>query len=148
MDDYNGEQYSLDEELGGFDVACIDTVKEEMGWLEVIGKKTKKNRMKHAACDINALECTKVKAIGKGRITIDSSAAESVLPRDMLHEIRLQESEGSKAGVQYVAANGGKMPNLGEKKVRFKTKNGMESNVVFQVTDARKPLASVAYRRS
>ena len=144
MDDYNGEQYSLDEELGGFDVACIDTVKEEMGWLEVIGKKTKKNRMKHAACDINALECTKVKAIGKGRITIDSGAAESVLPRDMLHEIRLQESEGSKAGVQYVAANGGKMPNLGEKKVRFKTKNGMESNVVFQVTDARKPLASVS----
>ena len=46
--------------------------------------------------------------------------------------------------MQYIAANGGKMPNLGEKKVHFKTKSGMESNVVFQVTDARKPLASVS----
>ena len=36
------------------------------------------------------------------------------------------------------------MPNLGEKKVFFKCKNDMVSNVVFQVTNARKPLASVS----
>ena len=35
------------------------------------------------------------------------------------------------------------MPNLGEKQVRFQTPEGGESNVVFQVTHARKPLASV-----
>ena len=33
---------------------------------------------------------------------------------------------------------------MGEKQVYFKTKNGAESNVVFQVTHARKPLASVS----
>ena len=36
------------------------------------------------------------------------------------------------------------MPNLGEKQVRFQTPEGGESNVVFQVTHARKPLVSVS----
>ena len=82
--------------------------------------------------------------LGKGKITVDSGAAESVMPVDMLKEVQLKESIGSRSGVHYVAANGGRMPNLGEKQVYFKTKNGAESNVVFQVTHARKPLASVS----
>ena len=86
----------------------------------------------------------KKKTIGTGKITVDSGAAESVLPMDMLKEIQLKESKGSKAGVQYIAANGGRMPNLGEKQVHFRTADGAESNVVFQVTHARKPLASVS----
>ena len=36
------------------------------------------------------------------------------------------------------------MHNLGETTVHFRTKNSMESNVVFQVTHARKPLTSVS----
>ena len=36
------------------------------------------------------------------------------------------------------------MPNLGEKKVFFRTKDGGTSSVVFQVTHARKPLASLS----
>ena len=84
------------------------------------------------------------KVICKGKITVDSGAAESVLPADMLTEIKLQESEGSKNGVQYVAANGAIMPNLGEKRVRFKTQDGADSSILFQVTHARKPLASVS----
>ena len=36
------------------------------------------------------------------------------------------------------------MPNLGEKKVFFRTSDGGTSSVVFQVTHARKPLASVS----
>ena len=43
-----------------------------------------------------------------------------------------------------MAANGGKMPNLGEKKVHFLTEDNLESNIVFQVTHARKALASVS----
>ena len=97
-----------------------------------------------ANIDICAVEATDTKTIGKGKITIDSGAAESVLPEDMLREVQMHQSKGSKAGVQFVAANGGKMPNLGEKRVHFRTKDGMESNVVFQVTHARKPLASVS----
>ena len=84
------------------------------------------------------------KPIGTGKITIDSGAAESVMPADMLSEVKLVPSEGSRNGIHYVAANGGRMPNLGEKQVHFQTPEGGESNVVFQVTHARKPLVSVS----
>jgi len=95
-------------------------------------------------CPVEIASKRQKKPIGAGKITIDSGAAESVMPMEMLKEIQLKESKGSKAGVQYIAANGGRMPNLGEKQVHFKTSDGAESNVVFQVTHARKPLASVS----
>jgi len=95
-------------------------------------------------CPVEIAGKRQKKPIGAGKITIDSGAAESVMPMEMLKEIQLKESKGSKAGVQYIAANGGRMPNLGEKQVHFKTSDGAESNVVFQVTHARKPLASVS----
>ena len=63
---------------------------------------------------------------------------------DMLEEVPIKESAGSRAGLCYIAANGGKMPNLGEKHVKFQTKEGMNSSVVFQVTHTRKPLVSVS----
>ena len=205
------EQYSLDREVGGFDVACVDlvNVKEAEEWKVATGKRrARRERAKsdlpagrrkvrfvtecgcgtcsapaepdtaetkpggspprtvpirltgghyeeenvpirltdghYGEIDICAVDTNDAEMIGKGKITIDSGAAESVLPQGMLNEIQLQQSEGSKKGVQYIAANGGKMPNLGEKKVHFRTKDGMESNVVFQVTHARKPLASVS----
>jgi len=140
------EQYSLDRELGGFDVACIEMAENRDDW-ETMRNKRRKNKLiikPKCGCDICAVEVNQAKTIGKGKITIDSGAAESVIPQGMLNEIKVQESEGSRNGVQYIAANGAKMPNLGEKKVFFKTKDGMESNVVFQVTHARKPLASVS----
>ena len=84
------------------------------------------------------------KSLGKGRITIDSGAAESVMPKDFPTEFPLRESAGSKTGVCYITANGSKMPNLGERRVHFRTANGSDSSVLFQVTHARKPLASVA----
>ena len=43
-----------------------------------------------------------------------------------------------------MAANGHPMPNLGEKKVRFKTKDGVNSGITFQVTRMKKPLAAVS----
>ena len=36
------------------------------------------------------------------------------------------------------------MPNLGEKKVHFKTKDGLNSSITFQVTKVKKPLAAVS----
>ena len=44
-------------------------------------------------------------------------------------------------GVKYVAANGAKMENYGEKKIRFKKEGlGGINDMLFQVTDAGKPL--------
>ena len=160
---------ALDIDLGGFEIAAVEVVDPapvaicgvdgaardldadgttEFGmrgdfagrWTQVERRKTRRQRSKNVELCIDALD----KNLGKGRITIDSGAAESVMPMEYLPEIKVLPSEGSRKGVQYVTANGGKMPNLGEHKVHFKTADGGTSSVVFQVTHARKPLASVS----
>ena len=85
-----------------------------------------------------------MKSAGRGKVTIDSGAAESVMPRGMLEGEPLVEGEGKRLGVKYVAANGAKMVNYGQKRIRFK-KEGLSgvSDMLFQVTDVGKPLASV-----
>ena len=86
-----------------------------------------------------------LKTAGRGKITIDSGAAESVLPVDAVPNETLVEGEAKRRGVRYIAANGGKMDNLGEKKVRFR-RDGSDAvnSITFQVTDVGKPLASVS----
>ena len=51
---------------------------------------------------------------GKQWITLDSGAGDSVLPRSAVPNERLVEGAARKAGVKYVAANGGTMENYGE----------------------------------
>ena len=97
---------------------------------------------------INAVESKRMENLrpaGRGKITIDSGAAESVLPADMLPNEKLMDGGAKKRGVRYVAAHGGKMDNLGEKKVRFRRQGSAAvSSIMFQVTDVGKPLASVS----
>ena len=87
----------------------------------------------------------KLKPAGTGRITIDSGAAESVLPVGMMPGEETVEGESKRKGVRYVAANGGKMENHGEKTVRFR-RNGSEAvnSITFQVSGVSKPLAPVS----
>ena len=86
-----------------------------------------------------------LKEAGRGSITFDSGAAESVLPKNMLPNEPIVEGEAKRRGVKYVAANGGKMENIGEKKVKFKRAGSNAVNsITFQVTDVSKPLASVS----
>ena len=58
---------------------------------------------------------------GRGKITIDSGAAESVMPNGLLPK---------RHGVKYVAANGARMENLGEKKAKLKRIGSDEVNGV------------------
>ena len=80
----------------------------------------------------------------KGRITVDSGAAESVWPESLLPEVETTASYGSRNGVTYITANGDKMDNKGEKKIKFKTSDGLSSSIIFQVTGVKKPLATVS----
>jgi hypothetical protein len=90
-------------------------------------------------------KATKLISAGKGKITIDSGAADSVMPLAMLPNEEMKEGKAKKAGVKYIAANGGKMDNMGEKRVRFKKACGGGMNsIMFQVTDVGKPLAAVS----
>ena len=79
-----------------------------------------------------------------GKIIVDSGAAESVWPEGLMPVIQTKPSVGSQTGVTYIAANGNRMPNLGEKKVHFKSKDGLNSSNTFQVTKVKKPLAAVS----
>ena len=62
----------------------------------------------------------------------------------MLEGEPLVEGEAKRLGVENVAANGAKMGDYGQKRIRFK-KEGLSgvSDMLFQVTDVGKPLASV-----
>ena len=77
-------------------------------------------------------------------ITIDSGAAECVIPVSCIPDVPIAESEGSKKGVHYVAAGGARIPNIGQKRVVFATPQGQVSAMTFQVADINKPLASVS----
>ena len=77
-------------------------------------------------------------------ITIDSGASENVMGSSMAPSIPTSTSPGSRAGVEYLAANGAKMRNQGEKLVPVVTKDGFKCDLKMQVTDVKRPLMSVA----
>ena len=86
----------------------------------------------------------RLRSAGRRKVTIDSGAADSVMPRGMLEGEPLVDGEAKRLGVKYVAANGAKMDNYGQKRIRFKKEGlGGISDMLFQVTDVGKPLASV-----
>ena len=81
----------------------------------------------------------------QGKVTIDSGATESVMPKGMRDRQPLVEGEAKRMGVKYVAANGAKMDKYFEKKIRFKKEGlGGINDMLFQVTDVGKPLASIS----
>ena len=78
-------------------------------------------------------------------ITVDSGAADNVLPRRILRKwMRVRQSQASRDGVHYVAANGSRIRNEGEVDFKFETKNGDKHSWVFQVAEVNKVLASVS----
>ena len=76
-------------------------------------------------------------------LTIDSGAAEHVIPKGWINSIPVTESAGSRRGIHYVAATGTRIPNLGEQRVPFWTPDGVGTSWLFQVAAINKPLVSV-----
>ena len=89
----------------------------------------------------NNVETAKYELI---EITVDSGAEESVTPPDVMNQFQTKETENSKAGEQFVAANGSVIENEGERSVEVHTLDGVKRSMVFQVTTVNKALASVA----
>ena len=82
-------------------------------------------------------------AIPRG-LTVDSGAADHVIPSGWLKCLEILESIGSRMGVTYVAASGTRTPNQGEQRVGFMTREGSWMEIVFQVARVNKPLLSVS----
>ena len=79
-------------------------------------------------------------------ITVDSGAADNVMPRRMMRRgMRVRSSEASRAGIHYVAANGSRIPNEGETDFSFQDAEGKKHGWCFQVANVNKVLASVSY---
>ena len=80
----------------------------------------------------------------KGEIVVDSGAAESVCPRNWATQFPVKEVAPDKKR-NFLNASGGRMEHYGEKRVRCGV-GGMDApiSMLFQVSDARNPLASVA----
>lgn len=76
--------------------------------------------------------------------TVDSGAADHVIPKGWVAFVRILESLGSRMGVTYIAANGSKIHNEGEQKIPFMTREGSWMEFVFQVAKVNKPLLSVS----
>ena len=77
-------------------------------------------------------------------LTVDSGAADHVLPISWLTWIVLTASLGSLRGLHYISASGGRLPNLGQRKVDFWTQEGTFASLIFQVAGINKPLLSVS----
>ena len=65
------------------------------------------------------------------------------MPDDLLPDHVAVEGEAKRQGVSYMTADGGELPNQGEKRVVYKTAEGHHLCSLFQVADVRKPLLSV-----
>ena len=78
------------------------------------------------------------------KAALDSGAGDHVASATDLEGIKIHDSEGSRRGRNFLAANGDKIPNLGEAKLGLRdveSKGAFES--VFQVADVTRPLYSV-----
>ena len=74
---------------------------------------------------------------------LDSGAADSVCPRSMAPQFAITETDASRAGVYYTAADGGRIANVGETTVPIALENGAQTSATFQVADVSRPLMSV-----
>ena len=82
----------------------------------------------------------------KRGITADSGAGDPVIPRRMVNSKRIRPSAGSRRGLHYVSATDHRIPNVGEIKLEFRTDDGVDDSIVFQVADVNKPLMSLSDR--
>jgi hypothetical protein len=86
----------------------------------------------------------KDEADGRYRVieaVVDSGAEESVAPPGCFPGT-VVPSRMSKAGGKYRAANGARIPNLGQVKVPFMNEDGAKCGIVFQVAEVERPLIS------
>ena len=82
----------------------------------------------------------------KRGITLDSGSHHNVMPKRLVNTKKIRPSPGSKAGMHYVAANKGKIPNEGEIDFEFYTEEGSWESWLFQIAEVNKALAAIADR--
>ena len=75
---------------------------------------------------------------------MDSGAAQSVAPPSMAPGVVIETSPGSQRGQQHVSASGGRLPNMGQQKLKIQTNEGRDAMVLYQVAELSRPLTAVS----
>ena len=75
---------------------------------------------------------------------VDSCASNTVIPAKMFPGLKRRETEQSKAGNEFVAANGRKMKNQGQKVISFAMPDGEGKKIRAQIADVTRMLISVS----
>eukprot|EP00969_Alexandrium_andersonii_P252870 11176249-Alexandrium_andersonii.AAC.1 len=66
------------------------------------------------------------------------------MPERMLSQHTVLPGEASRKGARYLAADGGRVPNLGEVELGFVAKEQHRCEIKFQVVAAKRPLLAVS----
>ena len=77
-------------------------------------------------------------------MTIDSGAAETVVPPESINAVSTTPSEASRRGTTYEVANGQRIANLGEKTFCAATDEGYVRQLKAQIAEVNRPLLSVS----
>jgi len=77
------------------------------------------------------------------RVQVDSGAIDTVAPKDVARAFSLQETAMSRNGIGFVAANGSKISNFGERRVVGYTDEGEGVSMRMTCADVQKVLGSV-----
>ena len=83
------------------------------------------------------------------QVVVDSAAVECVANKGIIEDLRgpnagpIKKGAAAAAGVSYVTADGGEVPNEGEQDVNMMTKEGHMCGMTWQVADIQKPLLAV-----
>ena len=92
-------------------------------------------------------EINQVEFKGKGwervRVQADSGAIDSVAPKSVAARLPVRVTRAAKAGLGYVAANGSRIENYGERVIKGRMGDGKSAAMAFQVSDVKRPLGSV-----
>ena len=85
------------------------------------------------------MDMVKIKKV----LTVDSGAADHVMPIGWLLMFLVVKSIGSIRGLHYVAADGTRIPNVGQQLIKFMTLDGTWTELLFQFAAINKPLESL-----
>jgi hypothetical protein len=78
------------------------------------------------------------------QIAMDSGAGKNVAPPEMVEGYQVNPSYGSSNNKHFVAANGGKILNLGECDLNFNDGSGSRMRSTFQIAEVSRMLYSVS----
>ena len=76
-------------------------------------------------------------------LTVESGAAETVIPRMLLQSHPINETQASRDGLNYASATGDPTPNVGEQKLLLLTNESSLRAMTFQAAPVDRPSGSV-----